>query len=196
MSGRICQQAATTPLCAAFSLQDAVLCCRYTLCSSLRTNFLLPCLTSPHPAAASVPPLGPTSHTSQPLIPVLLLVLGSNLSDGPRLASGQHLPIANVSGVIGTKLILMPLLGLAAVTAAEKVGLIPPGTDPLAILVMMVAWATPTAILVHSLASVHHNGEDEVSALLFYEYLAAMATLPVCSAVYLYMLGACIPHVA
>lgn len=132
----------------------------------------------------------------QPLIPVLLLVLGANLSNGPQLANGAHLPAANVAGIIGTKLVLSPMLGLAVVLAAQRIGLVGPGADPLAVLVMMVAWSTPTAILVHSLSLVHKNGEDEVSALLFYEYLAAAVTLPLCSAVYLYVLGCCIDYVA
>jgi uncharacterized membrane protein len=54
----------------------------------------------------------------------------------------------------------------------------------------------PAAILVHSLASVHHNGEDEVSALLFWEYLACIVTLPLCSAVYLYLIGCCMSYAA
>jgi uncharacterized membrane protein len=52
------------------------------------------------------------------------------------------------------------------------------------------------AILVHSLASVHHNGEDKVSALLFWEYLACIVTLPLCSSVYLYLIGCCMSYAA
>jgi hypothetical protein len=132
----------------------------------------------------------------QPLIPVLLLVLGANLSNGPQLASGGHLPAANVAAVIGTKLLLSPVLGLSLILTAQKFGVIAAATDPLAVLVMMVAWSTPTAVLVHSLALVHRNGEDEVSALLFWEYMAAALTLPLCSTVYLYVLGCCVPQVA
>jgi predicted permease len=132
----------------------------------------------------------------QPLIPILLLVLGANLANGPQLANGAHLPALNVAGVIASKLILSPLIGLAVVLSAQKLGLLGVAPDPLAVLVMMVSWSTPTAILVHSLALVHKNGEDEVSALLFYEYLAAALTLPLCSALYLYVLGCCVPQVA
>lgn len=132
----------------------------------------------------------------QPLIPVLLLVLGANLSNGPQLASGAHLPALNVAAVIGTKLLLSPMLGLGLILTAQRFGLIGAATDPLAILTMMVAWATPTAVLVHSLSLVHKNGEDEVSALLFYEYVAAALTLPLCSAAYLYVLGCVVPQVA
>jgi hypothetical protein len=142
---------------------------------------------------AAVPECSPPQ---QPLITVLLLVLGANLANGPQLANGAHLPALNVAGVISTKLLLSPLIGLAVVLAAQKTGLVGPATDPLAVLVMMVAWSTPTAVLVHSLSLVHKNGEDEVSALLFYEYIAAALTLPLCSTMYLYVLGYCVPHLA
>lgn len=132
------------------------------------------------------------------MVPILLLVLGANLSNGPQLANGAHLPPLNVAGVIGSKLVFSPMLGLAVVLGAQKAGLLGPdgGRDSLAALVMAVAWATPTAVLVHSLSLVHKNGEDEVSALLFYEYIAAALTLPLCGALYLYVLGCCVPNVA
>jgi hypothetical protein len=100
----------------------------------------------------------------QPLIPVLLLVLGANLSNGPQLASRAHLPALNVAAVIGSKLILSPLLGLGLILGAQKFGVIGAATDPLAVLVMMVAWSTPTAVLVHSLSLVHKNGGRSVCA--------------------------------
>jgi hypothetical protein len=130
----------------------------------------------------------------------VLLVLGANLANGPPLADGRHLPWRTVAAVVGTKLLLMPVLGLAVVLGTQRVGLLGPVTDPLAVLVMLVAWSTPTALLVHSLALLHRDGEDEVAdqvaALLFWEYAAALVTLPLCCAVYLYALGCYVPHIA
>jgi hypothetical protein len=76
----------------------------------------------------------------QPLIPVLLLVLGANLAAGPVPG---HLPLHSVLTVVATRLVLLPLLGCAAVLGAQKSGLIDM-QDPLALVVMMVAWSTPT----------------------------------------------------
>jgi hypothetical protein len=51
------------------------------------------------------------------------------------------------------KLLLHPLAGMALVLAALRLHLLPAGLDPLVPLVMMMVWATPTAVLVHSLAT-------------------------------------------
>lgn len=125
----------------------------------------------------------------QPLVPVLLIVLGANLAYGP---GPGHLPPSTVLGMVLSRLVVLPWVGATLITRALSAGLITMD-DPLAVVVMMLVWSTPTAILVHSLASVHQNGEDEISALLFWEYLSCVFTLPVCTAGYLYMLGCCTP---
>jgi predicted permease len=76
----------------------------------------------------------------QPLIPVLLLVLGANLAAGP---GPEHLPLHSVLAVVASRLVLLPLLGCGAVLGAQQAGLIDV-RDPLALVVMMVAWSTPT----------------------------------------------------
>jgi predicted permease len=78
----------------------------------------------------------------QPLIPVLLLVLGANLAAGP---GPGHLPLHSVLAVVATRLVLLPLLGCGEVLGAQQSGLIDM-TDPLALVVMMVAWSTPTGM--------------------------------------------------
>jgi len=128
----------------------------------------------------------------QPLIPILLLVLGANLSHGPGSA---QLPLKSILGVVVCRLLLLPMLGCFLVQVAQESGVIQM-QDPLALVVMMVVWSTPTAIMVHSLASVHENGEDEVSALLFWEYAVSVMTLPLCSSAYLYMMGCHAAHAA
>lgn len=123
-----------------------------------------------------------------PLIPVLLLVLGANLSNGPGPA---HVPPASVAAVVASRLLLMPLLGCSALLAARAGGLLPL-QDPLALVVMLVAWSTPSALLVHTLSCLARRSEDEVAALLFYEYLAAALTLPAWAAAFMSLLGCCV----
>lgn len=43
----------------------------------------------------------------------------------------------------------------------------------------------PTAILVHTMSSVHGTCEAEVSAVLFWSYAASVLTVPPCLAAYL-----------
>lgn len=57
----------------------------------------------------------------QPLIPILLLVLGANLAKGPGQAK---LPWKSVAGVIATRLLLLPAAGCMAVLSAQHTRLI------------------------------------------------------------------------
>lgn len=43
---------------------------------------------------------------------------------------------------------------------------------------MLLNHAVPTAIMVHSMATMYRNREDEVAVLLFWEYIASALTLP------------------
>lgn len=53
---------------------------------------------------------------------------------------------------------------------------VPP--NPLFTLVLLLGHSTPTAINVQTLATLHQNGEEAVSALLFWQYMGAIITLP------------------
>jgi hypothetical protein len=55
--------------------------------------------------------------------------------------------------MIAGKLLLHPLAGMGLVLGALQLQLLPQGLDPLVPLVMMTVWVTPTAVLVHSLAT-------------------------------------------
>jgi predicted permease len=50
---------------------------------------------------------------------------------------------------------------------------------------MLVTHATPTAIVVHSMATMLRNREDDMAAMLFWEYLASAITLPCLMALFL-----------
>ncbi|KXZ51198.1 hypothetical protein GPECTOR_13g685 [Gonium pectorale] len=120
-------------------------------------------------------------------IPLLLLVLGANLAAGPGVAAGR-LPPAAALATVATRLLVLPAVCGAALLAAWGAGHLP-GTDPLAVLVMLVMHATPTAVLVHSMATIFSNAEDEVAALLFWQYAASLVSLPVAIGAALATLG-------
>jgi predicted permease len=50
--------------------------------------------------------------------------------------------------------------------------------DSLFMLVLLLGHATPTAINVQTLATLHQNGEAEVSCLLFWQYMGFIITMP------------------
>jgi hypothetical protein len=64
-----------------------------------------------------------------------------------------QVPIKSVAGLLTSKLLLHPLIGLTGLLAALHAGLLPRDTDPLMLLVMLLVWCTPTAVLTHSLAT-------------------------------------------
>lgn len=64
-----------------------------------------------------------------------------------------QVPAKVLAGLIGSKLVLHPLIGLASLLAALHAGLLPADTDPLMLLVMLLVWCPPTAVLTHSLAT-------------------------------------------
>jgi hypothetical protein len=55
---------------------------------------------------------------------------------------------------------------------------------------MFIIHSNPTAIIVHAMSVVHRNREDDMAALLFWEYLGACITLPLLIALYLVLAGA------
>ncbi|KIZ04264.1 hypothetical protein MNEG_3690 [Monoraphidium neglectum] len=111
-----------------------------------------------------------------PMIPCLFLVLGANLAEGPGNA---QVPMRVLVASCFSKLVLHPLAGAALVLLSLRAGLLPADMDPAIPLVMMIVWATPTAVLVHALATMMQNGADQVASLLFYQYIASLVTLPV-----------------
>lgn len=50
--------------------------------------------------------------------------------------------------------------------------------DPLFLLVLLLCHAPPTAMNLQTVATLNQNGEEEMSALLCWQYLAALVTLP------------------
>ncbi|KAK9806873.1 hypothetical protein WJX72_005741 [[Myrmecia] bisecta] len=118
----------------------------------------------------------------QAMIPSILLVLGAVLCKGP----GQgKLPVGLVVGVVVMRLIIIPALGLAAVVGLWRLGLFT-APDKLFLLVMLIVNSTPTAINLQTVATMHSNGEAEMSVLLFWQYLACIFTMPLLISIYLW----------
>lgn len=79
-----------------------------------------------------------------------------------------------------------------ALTAFSLLHLAPPSPagllhapDPMFVLVMLLQNCVPTALNVHTLATLHANREAASAALLFWQYLAALVALPAWLALFL-----------
>ncbi|KAL6758976.1 auxin efflux carrier [Haematococcus lacustris] len=124
-----------------------------------------------------------TAMFGQCCIPSLMLVLGANLSKGPGVAK---LPARVIASVILCRLVLLPLCGTPLVALPFKAGWFG-AIHPMAVVVMLVTNATPTAIIVHAIATMYRNREDDLAALLFWEYLASIVSLPLLTALFLHI---------
>ena len=67
--------------------------------------------------------------------------------------------------------------GTLLVLGLIRAGVVVP-PNALFTLVLLLGHSTPTAINVQTLATLHQNGEQAVSALLFWQYMGAILTLP------------------
>jgi predicted permease len=78
--------------------------------------------------------------------------------------------------------------GMGMVLAAGAVGAFHP-PNQLFMLVLFTLHAMPTALNMSTVASLHRNGEEEVGALLFWQYLACTITIPCFLVLFTVILG-------
>ncbi|CAI5534054.1 unnamed protein product [Closterium sp. Naga37s-1] len=120
----------------------------------------------------------------QAMIPCILLVLGANLVKGPGASA---LPIRTTLAVVVTRLLVVPLLGIAIVLSADRLGLLPPG-DKMFRFVLLLQHAMPSSIQIGTACSLRGFGEQEVSAVLFFQHISAVFTMAVYLFVFFYLL--------
>ncbi|GLI67968.1 hypothetical protein VaNZ11_012303 [Volvox africanus] len=116
-------------------------------------------------------------------IPSILLILGATLANGPGAA---RVPFRVITLVNVTRLALLPLLGLALVMGAYAARVFE-APDPIYLLVLLIQNTAPTAIMVHTMASVHANCAGEVSSILFWGYISGIAIIPLWLTLFLYV---------
>lgn len=123
---------------------------------------------------------------AQGLIPSAIPLLGAVLWRGPgrsRLA-----PRVTVA-VVATRLVALPAAMTGLVVGALAAGGFDP-PDPMFLLTLLLSNATPTAINMQTITVLYGFGAEEMSQLLFFEYLASLVTLPACVWVFLQIIHA------
>ena len=60
--------------------------------------------------------------------------------------------------------------------------------DPLFMMALLLQHTAPTAVNLHALAALHQSGEQELGALLFWQYMASLVAVPCCLMLYLRLL--------
>lgn len=115
------------------------------------------------------------------MIPCMMLILGAVLHKGPGTGS---LPPRVILGVLISRQLIVPALGTGMVLALQRLHIFSPPIDPLFFVVMLLTHTTPTAINMQTVSCLHNNGEQEMSVLLFYQYVMTIFTLPIFLAAY------------
>lgn len=123
-----------------------------------------------------------TSTLGACAVPIILLVLGASLSNGP-----QALRISRwaVVGIVGVKLLLMPVIGIAMVWTASRWGLLP--DDPLFLLCLVIQASSPSATALVVITEQLGSGSGMMASLQFWQYLVAMCSVTVFIALSLYL---------
>jgi len=108
-------------------------------------------------------------------VPLMLMVLGANLSKGPRKTEKLNLLTTILISLV--RLVVLPVTALLLIKylCYTLIGHIFV-EDKMMILVLLIQSATPTAISLIVMCTVHQNMVDEMVSTLFYEYLLAIFT--------------------
>eukprot|EP00301_Raphidiophrys_heterophryoidea_P004932 c12107_g1_i6.p1 GENE.c12107_g1_i6~~c12107_g1_i6.p1 ORF type:complete len:418 (+),score=91.77 c12107_g1_i6:33-1256(+) len=123
-----------------------------------------------NPASALFLPFRCAETSGDALIPCMMLVLGAHLSHGPE-------PVApTIVAVVGiVRLLVLPLISIGFVQLCRKFGLVT--EDPLTLFVALLMGAVPSAINLSMISTLQHFQPKVVASILFYQYIAAIATM-------------------
>lgn len=106
-------------------------------------------------------------------IPCALIVLGGRLANGPAAKSVRK---RLVSGVIVSKLLIMPALAFVIIKSLVWAGLLP--RDPLLATVLIIQAAVPPAATISVLCALRNPDiETDMASLMFWSYLASIPVL-------------------
>lgn len=117
---------------------------------------------------------------AQAMVPSVMLILGGMLAEGPNESKlGRRTTI----GIIVARLLILPLIGIGVVCLADKLQFLIPG-DPMFRFVLLLQYATPSAILLGAVASLRGYAVCEASALLFWQHIFAVLSLAIYVIIY------------
>uniref|UniRef100_A0A0D6R0Y2 Auxin efflux carrier component n=1 Tax=Araucaria cunninghamii TaxID=56994 RepID=A0A0D6R0Y2_ARACU len=119
------------------------------------------------------------------MVPSVMLVLGGLLAEGP---DKSELGMRTTIGIVFTRLVLLPIVGIGVVTLAGKLGLVVSG-DKMFNFVLLLQYTTPSAILLGAMANLRGYGPKEASALLFWQHIFALFSLSLFVTVYFKLLN-------
>ncbi|KAK1422107.1 hypothetical protein QVD17_24993 [Tagetes erecta] len=118
------------------------------------------------------------------MVPSVMLVLGGMIAEGPN---ESRLGLRTTIGILVARLFVLPMIGIGVVFAADKMNLLIEG-DRMFLFVLLLQYATPSAILFGAIASLRGYAVSEASALLFWQHIVALFSLSMYSIIYFKLL--------
>ncbi|XP_065847558.1 protein PIN-LIKES 1-like [Euphorbia lathyris] len=117
-------------------------------------------------------------------IPTLTLILGANLLKGLQ-GSGMHKSM--LFGIVLTRYIALPLIGIVIVKAALYLGFIP--DDPLYQFILLLQFAVPPAMNIGVITQLFGAGETECSVIMLWAYALASVSLTLWSTFFMWLVA-------
>ncbi|XP_047966183.1 protein PIN-LIKES 3-like isoform X2 [Salvia hispanica] len=117
-------------------------------------------------------------------IPAVTLVMGGNLLRGLR---GSGIQKSVIFGVLGVRYLALPLLGIAVVKGAIRLGLV--HDNPLYEFVLLLQFAIPPAMNIGTITQLFGAGEMECSVIMLWCYSLASVALTVWSTFFLWLVS-------
>ena len=101
-------------------------------------------------------------------IPLVLFILGSNLSSGPTNAG--VMPTRCTCAIVLAKLFVVPFCNLGLLLIALRIGFLQTDAEGLLPLVVLIVGSSPTAMNVNTIATMQGTGQQEVASCMFWIY--------------------------
>lgn len=107
------------------------------------------------------------------MVPSVMLVLGGVLAEGPN---DSKLGLKTTIGVTVARLLVLPVFGIGVVGLGDKIHLLV-DDDSVYRYMLLLQYATPSAILLGAVARMRGYAVKECSALLFWQHVFAIFSL-------------------
>ncbi|XP_059434096.1 protein PIN-LIKES 3-like isoform X2 [Corylus avellana] len=117
-------------------------------------------------------------------IPCMTLIIGANLLRGLR---GSGVGPLIILGVIAIRYIIMPLLGIVIVKAANHFGMV--DSDSLFQFTLMLQYALPPAMNVGTISQLLETGQNECSIIFLWTYAVAAFALTLWSTIFMFVVA-------
>jgi len=119
--------------------------------------------------------------------PIVTIMLGANILAAQRKGVEGHRTVIPKSILVPCmlgKLILLPIIGTFLVYVSRMIGMV--GDDPTLMFVILTQFCAPSAQNLTLMCELANHGQKEISMVLFYMHLAAIATMTAWTTFYIF----------